>query len=85
MADHIGIDLSKEWTITEQYLKKKIIPEILGIGERHGIFSDPKAKEYLKETLKKKDFNSCKKKELIEIFLESGVELTGKVPDEILN
>lgn len=85
VADHIGIDLSSEWAITEEYLSKKHIPEILGIGERHGIFSDSKAQAYLKETIKKKDFNKCKKGELVQIFLESGVDLVGKVPSEIVN
>jgi ParB family transcriptional regulator, chromosome partitioning protein len=40
----------------------------------------------LYETLLKKrgKFNSCKKGELIKIFLESGVDLAGVVPDEVL-
>lgn len=85
VADHVGIDLSKEWTFTEEYLKKKHIPEILGMGERFGIFSDPKAKKYLADELGKSSFKGCKKKELIKVILESGVDLAGKVPDEILN
>lgn len=85
VASHIGIDLAKEWVFNEEYLKKKHIPEILGMGERFGIFSDPKAKKFLSDELGKKSFKSCKKMELIKVFLESGVDLTGKVPDEILN
>lgn len=85
VADHIGIDLSREWSINEEYLSKKRIREILGMGERLGIFSDPKARHYLESELNKKDFTSCKKKELVQVFLESGVELAGKVPEEILN
>ena len=85
VAEHIGIDLAKEWMITEVYLAKKHIPEILGMGERLGIFADPKAKSYLEETLGKRDFGKCKKKELVELFCESGAELVGKVPEEILN
>lgn len=85
VADHVGIDLSKEWMFTEEYLKKKHIPEILGMGERFGIFSDPKAKKYLADELGKSSFKGCKKKELIKVILESGVDLAGKVPDEILN
>jgi ParB/RepB/Spo0J family partition protein len=85
VADHIGIDLSKEWAITEDYLKKKTIPEIMGMGERFGIFKDETAKAYLADEIKKDKFKACKKIELMDIFLKSGVELTGKVPDEILN
>lgn len=85
VADHLDIDLSKEWKITEAYLMKKRIPEIVGLGERFGIFKDEKAKAYLVNEIKKAKFKDCKKTELIDIFLRSGVELTGKVPDEILN
>lgn len=85
VAGHIGIDLSKEWVFTREYLQKKYIPEIIGMGERFGIFKDPKAKKYLSDEIGKKSFNACKKGELIDVFLESGVDLTGKVPDEILD
>jgi ParB family transcriptional regulator, chromosome partitioning protein len=84
LAWHIGIDLSKEWVFTQEYLHKKTIAEMLGMGERLGIFSDPKARQYLSDTLKKKDFSKCKKAELIQVFLESGADLTGKVPEEIM-
>jgi hypothetical protein len=85
VADHLGIDLEKEWAITEAYLQKKTIPEIMGMGERFGIFNDEKAKGYLENEIKKANFKKCKKTELMDIFLKSGIELTGKVPDEILN
>ena len=86
VAAHIGIELEKEWAITQEYLEKKTLAEMHQIGEVHGIFKDPKAQAFLFETLLKKrgNFKSCKKPELIRVFLESGVELTGKVPNEIL-
>jgi ParB/RepB/Spo0J family partition protein len=84
VADHIGIDLSKEWVLTEAYLRKKTISEMVGMGERFGIFADPKAKDYLTNEIKKTDFRKCKKRELINLFIKSGVDLSGKVPDEIL-
>jgi len=84
VADHIGIDLSKEWVLTEAYLQKKTIPEMIGMGERFGIFADPKAKDYLTKEIGKKDFRKCKKSELIDVFIKSGADLSGKVPDEIL-
>ena len=51
-----------------------------------GIFDDPKAKTFLFEKLLKKrgKFTTCKKPELIRVFLESGADLAGKVPPEIL-
>ena len=64
----------------------KTIKEMLKLGEDLGVFSDKKAQAFLYETLLKKrgSFKSCKKAELIRVFLESGVDLDGKVPAEIL-
>jgi ParB family transcriptional regulator, chromosome partitioning protein len=87
VSEHIGIDLAKEWRIDREYLDKKTIGEIHEIGEKHGIFADEKAQAYLFETLGKKrgKFTTCKKEELIKVILESGVDLAGKVPAEILD
>ena len=87
VGDHIGIDLAKEWIINEEYLQKKTKAEILSIGEKFGIFQDDNARAFLFEVLNKKrgKFKSCKKSELVRVFLESGADLSGKVPDEILN
>lgn len=82
----LGMDLQKEWTINEEYLQAKTKAEILDMGDRLGITSDPKAAGFLYEKLGKKrgKIETCKKSELIRVFLESGVDLAGKVPDEIL-
>lgn len=87
VADYIGIDLAQEWAMDEEYLGKKTKSEILDIGEITGIFADPKAQAYLFEKLGKKrgKFHTCKKDELVRLILESGVDLVGKVPAEILN
>lgn len=86
VADYIGIDLATEWRLTEEYLQKKTTAEILALGEKLGIWADKKAGDFLYETLggKRGKFDKCKKSELIRIILESGVDLAGKVPDEIL-
>ena len=87
IGTYIGLDLAREWRITEEYLDKKTIKEILAIGEGFDIFQDKKAKDFLYEVLNKKrgKFKNCKKSELIRMLIESGVDLAGKVPDEILN
>jgi ParB family transcriptional regulator, chromosome partitioning protein len=87
VARLLEIDLKKEWRITKGYLEVKTIPEIKAIAERFVIFETKDARAFLYETLgKKRDkFNSCNKNELIRIFLESGADLAGVVPDEILN
>lgn len=83
---HLGTDLPSEWRLTKEYLDKKTTREIHAIAEQFGFFKDDKAKAYLYETLgKKRDrFDLCKKGELIKIILESGVNLAGRVPAEIL-
>ncbi len=80
-----GIELEKEWTMDEEYLGKKTIKEILSLGESLGIFAEPTVKAYLEETLIKKQgrFDTCKKSELIDCILKSGVDLTGRLPEEI--
>jgi hypothetical protein len=86
VALHLGIDLAKEWRLNKEYLEKKTITEILTLLNKLGIAKDKKALAYLAETLNKKPgrFDTCKKQELIKCILESGVDLAGKVPEEIL-
>ena len=86
MADHIGIDLRTEFRIDEEYLQKKTKAEIIAIGEHFGVFEQKCVKDYLFETLLKKrgKYKSCKKDELIRLFMESGADLAGLVPAEIL-
>jgi len=85
-AAHLGIDLAKEFAVTKDYLEHKTIGEMLEFGEKSGIFKSKKVQDYMVKTLKKKpgSFSSCKKTQLIDVFLQSGANLIGKVPDEIL-
>ena len=90
LAAHLGIDLARDWRLNEEYLKKKTVSEILSIGRKPGladgmsIFDNPKAKAYLLGTIKRKSPEACKKTELMDLILKSGVDLAGRVPDEIL-
>ncbi|RJX19010.1 MAG: ParB/RepB/Spo0J family partition protein [Desulforudis sp.] len=83
----LGLNLAKEWVLDEEYLNKKTKAEILKLGEEFGVFADKKAKVFLFEKLLKKrgEFKTCKKSELVRVFIESGVDLAGKVPAEILS
>lgn len=83
-AEHIGINLAKEWEPTDDFYEKKTIKELLEYGEKVGILQHKKAKKFLEETLKKKKYSACRKTELIRVFKESGIDLVGKIPDEIL-
>jgi len=86
VAKHIGINLMKEFAVNKDYLEKKTIREMLDFGEKSKIFKSKKTQDYLVNVLKKKPdkFNSCKKTELIDLFLKSKVNLVGKVPEEIM-
>jgi len=86
MAKHLGVDLKTEWRLHEEYLKRKTIPEILDLCKELKILTDPKVKEFAAGTLKMKTdrYDTLKKKDLIRLILESGVDLAGRVPKEIL-
>lgn len=86
MATHIGIDLNERWRLNEDYLQKKTKAELMALGKHLGIFETQEANIFLYEKLLKKRgrFDTCRKPELIRVFLESGVNLAGKVPPEIL-
>lgn len=84
MANHIGIDLAKEWSPPEDFYQMKTIRGLLEYGDKIGIFLDKKAIKFLQEKIKRKKFSACKKSELVQVFKDSGIDLTGKVPDEIL-
>lgn len=82
---HLGIDLEKEWRITQEYLDKKTVKEIHEIAGEFGLWERKEAKAFLFEQLLKKrgNFKSCKKPELCRIILESGMDLAGVVPKEV--
>jgi ParB/RepB/Spo0J family partition protein len=87
VAEHLDINLKKEWQPDRQYLNKKNKAELIAMGQEFKIFSKKPAKDYLTKILNKKSgrFDACKKSELIDIFLKSGVNLKGVVPNEILD
>lgn len=91
MAELAGVDLATEWRITEDYLQKKTKAEILILGKiPYGgggcLFDTHQAQEFLEKTLGVIDgrFDKLKKPDLIRVFTESGADLAGLVPDEIL-
>jgi len=84
IAEHIGIALAKEWSPPEDFYQMKTKRELIEWGMKAGILKDKKATTFLTDTLKRKKIEACKKSELIRVFTESGIDLTGKVPDEVL-
>jgi ParB family transcriptional regulator, chromosome partitioning protein len=84
VADYLGIDLKKEWTMNEEYMDKKTTKEILAIIDKFKLAEDKKFQDYLVRKVKKDSLAKCKKSELVDLVLKSGVKLAGLVPDEIL-
>ncbi|OGD09382.1 MAG: hypothetical protein A2Y86_05200 [Candidatus Aminicenantes bacterium RBG_13_62_12] len=80
----LGIDLSKEWVVDEEYLSKKTRAECLAFIKKFNLHRDGNFRMYIQKTFKGRDVEKLKKDELVDLVLKSGVPLTGKVPDEIL-
>lgn len=85
IAAHLGMDLARDWRITEEYLTKKTKDEIIALGSSLAILTDELAIAYRKDVIKAKKWETCKKSQLIDAVLKSGIDLAGKVPAEILN
>ncbi len=91
VAGYLGIDVAKEYAVDKDYLEKKTKAEILAFGKKFKIFDQAKkaaatrAKNFhLKTRAIWTDPEKLKKTELVKLILESGVDLVGKVPAEIL-
>ncbi len=86
IAEYLGIDLIRDYRLTVEYLEKKTIGEIQALAKEHQLWKREEAQEFLVKILKKKpgQFSTCKKPELIRVILESGMDLMGVVPKEIL-
>jgi ParB family chromosome partitioning protein len=86
VARQLEISLSRDWILGKDYLESLSKGEIVRVGEEPGvdIWSDDKLKAYKKDKYKGKALLSLKKEELIDLILNSGVELKGRVPAEVL-
>lgn len=86
VARQLEISLSHDWILGKDYLESLSKSEIVRVGEEAGvdIWSDDKLKAYKKDKYKGKALLSLKKEELIDLILNSGAELKGRVPAEVL-
>lgn len=85
VAAYLGTDIASEWAPTREYLDKKTVGEIHSWADLHGVWQTKEAQAYLFETLGKKrgKFTSCKKAELVQLILNCGLDLRGKLFTEI--
>jgi hypothetical protein len=87
-ARFLGIDLSAEWRITKEYLENKTKSEIVSIINRFKLLDQPEAWKFAGESygLKAKSaVGRLKKKQMAGIIIDSGIDLAGIVPAEILH
>lgn len=87
VAEFLGVDVAKEFAVDEEYLKKKTKLEVQAFIAKSGLIKEPKFIAYLEKTLKGKKpitTDKMKKSEVVEAVLKCGVNLVGRVPDEIL-
>lgn len=86
VGKHFGLDLARDWILHKEYLQRKTIPEILGICQDLKLLEAPEVKTFAatKLRLKTEKYDTLRKKDLIRLILESGIDLRGKVPKEIL-
>jgi hypothetical protein len=86
LAAPLGIDLATDFVLTEGYLKKLTIPEIIQVGEEPGVdlWNQPEIIDYRDKHFKDRPLRSLKKTDLVDLVLKSGVSLKGRAPQEIL-
>jgi len=86
-AKFLGIDLATEWRITKDYLEKKTKSEIVSIINRFEILDQSEAWKFAGESCSlklKSAISRLKKEQMMGIILDSGIDLAGIVPAEIL-
>jgi len=86
IAQHIGIDIAKEWSPTEDYLSKKTMPELFAFATKWDLFKHPDFKVKVKELGGESAVPEKLKKKVLIAGLVAIPEkdLKGKVPEEIV-
>lgn len=87
-AKFLGIDLATEWRITKDYLEKKTKSEIVSIMNRFKILDQAEAWKFAQESCSlkiKSAVAKLKKEQMMGVILDSGIDLAGIVPAEILH
>lgn len=83
LSKMLGINLKQEFLITDEFLQKKTKPELLDLGDSLKIFKQKVVQDHLNVEIRK-SLDGCTKDELISLFMDSGVNLKGKVPPEVI-
>ena len=83
---HFNVDLAKDWSLGKEYLESLSKSELVRVGEEQGvnIWQDEKVKAYKQLHHKGKALMALKTGDLVDMILESGADLAGRVPAEVL-
>jgi ParB family transcriptional regulator, chromosome partitioning protein len=86
VARHFNVDLATGWRLNKGYLDLLNKSELIRIGEEPGvlIWQDEKVKAYKQEHHKGKALMALKQEELVAMILNSGADLAGRIPAEVL-
>jgi PRTRC genetic system ParB family protein len=87
VAERFGIELHREWFMTEDYLKDLKKSEIVRVGEEPqvSLWGNEKVDAYRQENCPGKALMSLRKEVLIDLVIKSGIDLVGLVPNEIMD
>ncbi len=83
VAQAVGVDLARDWRMHEAYLKQLRKGELVSLGAEIGLWESQEFQVWQTEK-KLPDQTKMKKGDLIRAFLESGFDLAGKVPREMV-
>lgn len=83
IACRFGVDVN-EWTLTDSYLTSLTKSEIVRIGEELDIWKEEPVESWRQEHYPGKALLALEKTQLIDCILNSGADLAGRVPAEVL-
>ncbi|WP_321367979.1 ParB/RepB/Spo0J family partition protein [uncultured Desulfuromusa sp.] len=86
VGKNYGLELHKDWQLTEDYLRDLKKAEIVKVGEeeRINLWNDEKVQSFRRENYPNKALMALKRDELIDVIFNSCADLAGRVPKEIL-
>lgn len=85
VAPHFGIDIAKDFVLTEQYLNAKTKAEVLAIIDAMPDEKRSTVQNWMLKRNPQDRLETKKKADLIKLIIDSKVDLKGIVPDEVLN
>lgn len=84
VAERFGVNVAMDWSLNDSYLNNLTKSEIVRIGEEVGIWKDELVEAWRQKHYAGKALLALEKMQLIDCILNSGADLAGRVPAEVL-